>query len=113
MYKEKSSPNGPSQHAWVNIVLFSMFVQSLCCCRVRIHSARGRMHIPKEQRTSQTEASLVPHIMERETGIEPVTFSLARRCSTAEPLPHYRIAKHENTFTRISNTVGGERLELS
>src|SRR5216684_3666204 len=24
---------------------------------------------------------------ERETGIEPVTFSLARRCSTTEPLP--------------------------
>src|SRR5436853_1175701 len=26
---------------------------------------------------------------ERETGIEPATFSLARRCSTTEPLPHY------------------------
>ncbi len=26
--------------------------------------------------------------MERETGIEPATFSLARRCSTTEPLPH-------------------------
>ncbi len=25
---------------------------------------------------------------ERETGIEPATFSLARRCSTTEPLPH-------------------------
>jgi hypothetical protein len=25
--------------------------------------------------------------MERETGIEPATFSLARRCSTTEPLP--------------------------
>ena len=25
---------------------------------------------------------------ERETGIEPATFSLARRCSTAEPLAH-------------------------
>src|SRR5215469_16409584 len=24
----------------------------------------------------------------RETGIEPATFSLARRCSTTEPLPH-------------------------
>ena len=24
---------------------------------------------------------------ERETGIEPATFSLARRCSTTEPLP--------------------------
>ena len=26
--------------------------------------------------------------LERETGIEPATFSLARRCSTTEPLPH-------------------------
>src|SRR5258708_3152622 len=25
--------------------------------------------------------------LERETGIEPATFSLARRCSTTEPLP--------------------------
>src|SRR5258708_40343233 len=28
--------------------------------------------------------------MERETGIEPATFSLARRCSTTEPLPLMR-----------------------
>ena len=27
--------------------------------------------------------------LERETGIEPVTFSLARRCSTTEPLPQH------------------------
>jgi hypothetical protein len=26
-------------------------------------------------------------LIERETGIEPATFSLARRCSTTEPLP--------------------------
>ena len=26
--------------------------------------------------------------LERETGFEPATFSLARRCSTPEPLPH-------------------------
>ena len=29
---------------------------------------------------------------ERETGIEPATFSLARRCSTTEPLPHIALA---------------------
>ena len=29
--------------------------------------------------------------LERETGIEPATFSLARRCSTTEPLPHARL----------------------
>ena len=29
-----------------------------------------------------------PHFSERETGIEPATPSLARRCSTAEPLAH-------------------------
>src|SRR5579885_1058773 len=28
-----------------------------------------------------------PSTWERETGIEPATFSLARRCSTTEPLP--------------------------
>ncbi len=27
-------------------------------------------------------------VMERKTGIEPATLALARRCSTAEPLPH-------------------------
>ena len=31
--------------------------------------------------------TLCPDKMERETGIEPATFSLARRCSTTEPLP--------------------------
>ena len=29
-----------------------------------------------------------PYFSERETGIEPATPSLARRCSTAEPLAH-------------------------
>ena len=28
------------------------------------------------------------HILERKTGIEPATLTLARRCSTAEPRPH-------------------------
>ena len=27
-------------------------------------------------------------LLERKTGFEPATFSLARRCSTTEPLPH-------------------------
>src|SRR5712692_6318216 len=27
-------------------------------------------------------------LWERKTGFEPATFSLARRCSTTEPLPH-------------------------
>ena len=31
-------------------------------------------------------------IMERKTGIEPATLALARRCSTAEPLPHETMA---------------------
>jgi hypothetical protein len=30
-------------------------------------------------------------LVERETGFEPATFSLARRCSTPEPLPHYAV----------------------
>lgn len=28
------------------------------------------------------------NFLERKTGIEPATLALARRCSTAEPLPH-------------------------
>jgi hypothetical protein len=28
-------------------------------------------------------------LLERETGFEPATFSLARRCSTPEPLPRF------------------------
>ena len=56
-------------------------------------------------RSPNTQADL-----ERETGIEPATFSLARRCSTTEPLPH-----HCETLTtlRARTVVGGERLELS
>jgi hypothetical protein len=30
-------------------------------------------------------------LVERETGFEPATFSLARRCSTPEPLPQYAV----------------------
>ena len=33
------------------------------------------------------QAELHPVKMERKTGIEPATLALARRCSTAEPLP--------------------------
>ena len=29
--------------------------------------------------------------LERETGFEPATLALARRCSTAEPLPHIKL----------------------
>ena len=32
--------------------------------------------------------------MERKTGFEPATLSLARRCSTAEPLPLGVLASH-------------------
>jgi hypothetical protein len=33
---------------------------------------------------------------ERETGIEPATFSLARRCSTTEPLPHVHFRVYDS-----------------
>ena len=49
--------------------------------------------------------------LERETGIEPATFSLARRCSTTEPLP--RSAYTMRNHTPNAELVGGERLELS
>ena len=43
-----------------------------------------------------------PHLyLERKTGFEPATLSLARRCSTAEPLP------------LVTAMVPRERLELS
>jgi hypothetical protein len=49
--------------------------------------------------------------LERETGIEPATFSLARRCSTTEPLPLNRETTQWSADTH--DWVGGERLELS
>ncbi len=36
--------------------------------------------------------------LERETGIEPATFSLARRCSTTEPLPQFSISNESTPF---------------
>src|SRR5713226_3041268 len=45
---------------------------------------------------------------ERETGIEPATFSLARRCSTTEPLPLIPCVcdikiSHQRGFVNISS----------
>src|SRR5262249_4598635 len=52
--------------------------------------------------------------IERETGIEPVTFSLARRCSTTEPLPLVIIAIEGQPSSRKGSwDMGDERLELS
>ena len=51
--------------------------------------------------------------MERETGIEPVTFSLARRCSTTEPLPRVSITVDQRNCSQpgklgLSQTAAGE-----
>src|SRR6266481_1686668 len=43
-------------------------------------------------------ASLCLDRLERETGIEPATFSLARRCSTTEPLPQFSISNESTPF---------------
>ena len=41
--------------------------------------------------------------MERKTGVEPATFSLARRCSTTEPLP-LTLGSAGGTTTEITGT---------
>ena len=49
--------------------------------------------------------------MERETGFEPATFSLARRCSTPEPLPHFCGASRSRPATilyRIAFSVSSD-----
>src|SRR6266566_8716065 len=42
--------------------------------------------------------------LERETGIEPATFSLARRCSTTEPLPHNFITHNLYPHTELDRS---------
>ena len=37
-------------------------------------------------------------LRERKTGFEPATFSLARRCSTTEPLPHGTVRSPDSKF---------------
>ena len=51
-----------------------------------VHEAgRIQEHPPKKE---QQKSIRQDTFLERETGIEPATPSLARRCSTAEPLAH-------------------------
>src|SRR6478609_3863989 len=40
-------------------------------------------------------------LLERKTGFEPATFSLARRCSTAEPLPHAPFVRRVQNYTDL------------
>ncbi len=42
--------------------------------------------MPRKRRTGPRARSC-RRLLERKTGFEPATFSLARRCSTTEPLP--------------------------
>src|SRR2546429_1294427 len=53
--------------------------------------------------------SLCSESIERETGFEPATSSLARKCSTTEPLPHSDFYESRNTkqwAMRDSNSHG-------
>ena len=45
--------------------------------------------------------------MERETGFEPATFSLARRCSTPEPLPRFAVPTVPGRLTYYTLIPGG------
>jgi hypothetical protein len=56
--------------------------------------------------TITLRAILSPDRLERETGIEPATFSLARRCSTTEPLPHPAQLPLYKWAVRDSNSHG-------
>jgi hypothetical protein len=40
------------------------------------------------QKGNRRPAQIAPGRLERETGLEPATLALARRCSTTELLPH-------------------------
>jgi hypothetical protein len=58
-------------------------------------------HVP-EHKTDPAWSGSVPVDLERKMGFEPTTFSLARRCSTTEPLPRWspRVARNTSEFTR-------------
>ena len=66
-------------------------VESLCPCAEFLNrlgllgAGRVQEHPPKKE---QQKSIRQDTFLERETGIEPATPSLARRCSTAEPLAH-------------------------
>ena len=57
----------------------SRWPSNVCSC---MHGTRLTANAQKKG------ASFRKLLRERETGIEPATLSLARRCSTAEPLAH-------------------------
>ena len=48
-----------------------------------------------------------PHQMERETGLEPATLALARRCSTTELFPQFNCRKEK--IAELSFLVKGKR----
>ena len=53
--------------------------------------------------------------MERETGFEPATFSLARRCSTPEPLPHCcvpTLARRLPNYTAPPDSLSSRQQEV-
>src|SRR3954466_7804649 len=51
-------------------------------------SNRYGSHLPQDFKSCASASSATPAIMERKTGFEPATPTLARWCSTTELLPH-------------------------
>ena len=49
------------------------------------------------------------HVLERKTGFEPATFSLARRCSTTEPLPHTAMFDSDRILVPLHECVKAKR----
>ena len=56
-----------------------------------VHEAERVQEQPIKRTTKKVSDRILS--LERETGIEPATPSLARRCSTAEPLAHIYFEK--------------------
>ena len=50
--------------------------------------SRSTLHFSDNKKRTFHSEVLFCYLIERETGIEPATPSLARRCSTTEPLAH-------------------------
>ena len=81
--------------------------------RARTISVFGRMDDPKtaEGLLRGESWQVWEEAMERKTGFEPVTLSLARRCSTSEPLPQCLIHHNYSEMTASWQDVEASRLQ--
>ena len=71
--------------------------------RLPFRHARSQTDQTLGQTTNGPQGPSIHRILERKTGFEPATFSLARRCSTTEPLPH--ATGHPTSRAKFSHSV--------